>query len=615
MKDQIFERTQNYVSLISIFFLLVACSSAQSKKDSLENENSNFVTVVEKKKTESDLDIARKNTEIAKKNTEATAEYHFTLAQAYVAEGNPDRAIEEYRLVLMFDPNSALVYARLATEYVKKGMLSAAMESCKEALARDPDYIDARLMLAGLYSASREDEMALKQYDLVLTKDSKHEEAAVFKSQVLAESNRGIEASRFLEKFTKQNPEAVLAWYYLGRTYQSLDHTKDAIRAYQKAIALRPNFSQASLALSFLYEEKKMNTEAKKVYKELFEESQDLAAANRLATIYLKEERYKEAIPYLESIIATDPDDMNSKVKLGLLYMETKEYEKAVTLFKGILTKVPDSDRIHYYLGSLYEEMKKTDLAMEELMKIQPDSKLYSEAALHVASLKKQAGAWRAKKYIDDCISKSPNVSGFYLFKASLVEEEKDYPGAIAILEDASKRFTEDERILYYLGSLYDRQGNIDRGLEKMEQILKINPNNVDALNYLGYTWTLKGIRTADAEKVLKKAISLKPENGYVQDSWGWFLFTQGRVEEAIVELEKAAKLRPNESTILEHLADAYLRQNLREKALAKYREAVQNSEDAAARQKIEAKMNILETEIAQKEETSNGVDRKPAGH
>src|SRR5262249_26716066 len=90
--------------------------------------------------------------EDARRGTEASAEYHFSLAQAYVAEGNPDRAIEEYKLTLAFDPNSPLIYARLATEYIKKGMMSAAMETCKEALQRDPNYIDARLMLAGLYS-------------------------------------------------------------------------------------------------------------------------------------------------------------------------------------------------------------------------------------------------------------------------------------------------------------------------------------------------------------------------------------------------------------------------------------------------------------------------------
>ena len=145
--------------------------------------------------TESDLERARKNSERAQKNSEATAEYHFSLAQAYIAEGSPDRAIEEYKLALMFDSNSALVYARLATEYIKKGMLSDAMATCKEALQRDPKYIDARLMLAGLYSSMKETNEAVREYEIVLNQDPKNEEAAIYLAQGLGEA--GLTQTRF----------------------------------------------------------------------------------------------------------------------------------------------------------------------------------------------------------------------------------------------------------------------------------------------------------------------------------------------------------------------------------------------------------------------------------
>jgi Tfp pilus assembly protein PilF len=161
------------------------------------------------------------------------------------------------------------------------------------------------------------------------------------------------------------------------------------------------------------------------------------------------------------------------------------------------------------------------------------------------------------------------------------------------------KEFPENEKIRYYLGSLYDRQGSVDKGLEQMEELLRLNSQNVDALNYIGYTWTQKGIRLNDAEKLLRKAIGLRPDNGYVQDSWGWYLFVRGRVSEAVVELEKAAKMKPNESTILEHLGDAYLRSNLREKALQRYSDAAKYAEDETAKKKIELKLQNLRQELA----------------
>jgi tetratricopeptide (TPR) repeat protein len=226
--------------------------------------------------------------------------------------------------------------------------------------------------------------------------------------------------------------------------------------------------------------------------------------------------------------------------------------------------------------------------------------------------LKQEKRPEEARRFIAEAIKKSPKTSSFYVFQASMEEEAKDIPRAIEILEAATKLFPEDEKTRYYLGSLYDRQGDTDKGLTQMEAILALNPENVDALNYVGYTWTTKGIRLNDAEKLLRRALRLKPDNGYIQDSWGWYLFVRGRVSEAVVELEKAVKLRPNEPTILEHLADAYLRSNLREKALYVYKEAAKYAEDDTARQKIETKVNNLKTEFAR--DKSVLEDRLPAG-
>ena len=547
---------------------------------------------------------------------EASAEYHFSMAQAYVAEGNPDRAIEEYKLVLMYDPKSALVHARLAGEYIKKGQLSAALENCKEAVRLDPSYVDARLMLAGLYSGAHETKQALAEYERILKSNPKHEEAAVYRAQVLMEDGRPEDALKGLRGFVKANPDSPVAFYYLGRAEQTQNHYAEAVSAFKKALEARPGFTQAALALGFLYEEKGKNSLAIATYKDLYETSQDMAAANRLATIYLKEEKYTLALPYLEAMELSDPDDMNVRVKLGLVRMELKNYDAAIATFKTILERNPESDRIHYYLGSIYEELKKNDEAIAHLKQIRPNSKLYTDAVLHVGHLLKSTNQLSAaRKVVEEGINKSPETSGFYLFKATLDEDSKDLKTAIATLEIAVDKFPRDERVRYYLGSLYDRVGQVDRGLEQMEEILKINPENVDALNYIGYTWTTKGVRLNDAEKLLRRAVGLKPDNGYIQDSWGWYLYVRGRVDEAVVELEKAARLKPSEATILEHLADAYLKSNLREKALNQYKDALKHAEDEEARRKIQNKLESLVREIAGEPGTTGVTgDRVPAG-
>ncbi len=551
----------------------------------------------------------------AEQDLKDTAEYHFTLAQAYASDGDPDRSIEEYRLTLIFDPNSPLVYTRLATEYLKKGMLSAAMDACKEALQHDSNYTDAHLILAGLYSSSHENQAALTEYDRILKSNPKNEEAVVYKSQVLIEDGHILEAVKILQQFIKKNTDSALALYYLGRAEQQADHFKESVVAYRKAIEARAGFSQAYLALGYLYEERGMNTQAIKIYQDLYDDSQDISAANRLATIYLKEEKYKEAIPYLQSIGSSDPDDLNVQVKLGLVEMELKQYSEAISTFKKIIEKTPDSDRIHYYLGNLYEEINQASSAIGELKLIKAESKLYGDAVLHTAFLLRQSNKIKnAITFMKEAISKSPKISNFYLFEANLEDETRDTSEAISTLEKGVKIFPDDEKVRYYLGSLYDRQGKVEKSLEQMEAVLKVNPENVDALNYIGYTWTQEGIRLNDAEKLLRRALGLRPENGYIQDSWGWYLYTRGRVKEAVVQLEKAAKLKPNESIILEHLGDAYLRSNLREKALYEYSDAARFADDESSKRKIQIKADTLRRELGgEKPLESDSQQRFPA--
>lgn len=549
---------------------------------------------------------------------EKTADYHFTMAQAYLAQGQTDLGIEELKLTLVYDPTSALIHTRLAAEYVKKGMMTAAMESCKEALKHDPNYVDARLLLAGLYSTTQDSVAALAEYDRILKKQADHEEATVFKAQVLVELGRTHDAVAFLKSFLKRDAESVPGWYALARAEQQLNHFQESVRAFEKAIDLRPSFVQAALALGVLYEERGQNDKAIKVYTQSFEQTQDLALGNRLATIYLKSEKYTEAIPILEMIDRLDPEDMNSRVKLGLVYIEMRKLDEAVAVFKKIVEKNPDSDRVYFYLGSAYEEMKQENAAIDAFQKVPVKSKLYGDAVLHAANLLKQSGhSKEAKEYVSKALRDASRIINLHLYLASLEEEDNRLTQAVDVLNGAVKLFPEDERVRYYLGSLYDRLGDSDRSVVQMEEILKINPDHVDALNYLGYTWAVRGVHLEDAEKYLKRAMKLKPDNGYITDSWGWYLFVRGRSKEAIRELEKAAKLKPNEPTILEHLADVYMNNNLREKALESYREAYQFAEDESARDKLRKKMDQLKTEIAgSTEETASSVRRArlPAG-
>jgi len=498
----------------------------------------------------------------------ASADYHFALAQAYSTEGKVDRAIEEFKAALAYDPNSSVLHAKLAAEYLKKGVTSFSIDECKKAIELDPHYLDVRLMLGGIYSINNEIEAAMAQYDAVLKMDPKNDEAAVFKTQVLVEKNRQDEALKFIRGFVAKVKDSAAAWFYAGKLEQSKDHTNEAVKDYRKSLENRPGFTQATLALGLIFETHGETTKALDLYQDQLEEKQDVQVAGRLATLYLKLGQLDYALKTLEVMAALDSDDLNTQLKIGLVHMQMQDWTEAKKIFTALLDKVPDSDKVHYYLAAVLEEQTQVESAIEHLLKVTADSKLFEDSNVHAALLyRKLSQEQKAMETVQAAIKKSPENASFYLMMASLYEDKKDLKDASSSLEDGLKIFPDHEKMLYFHGAILDKLGKADEAVAEMEKIIQHNPNQADALNFVAYTWTAQGVRLKDAEEMLKHALKLKPDSPFILDSMGWNQFMLGNNRAALVFLEKAASLKSDEQTILEHLVEVYARSNMPERA------------------------------------------------
>ncbi|MBT8360722.1 MAG: tetratricopeptide repeat protein, partial [Deltaproteobacteria bacterium] len=142
-------------------------------------------------------------------------------------------------------------------------------------------------------------------------------------------------------------------------------------------------------------------------------------------------------------------------------------------------------------------------------------------------------------------------------------------------------------------GLQLERSGRLDEAITVMERILLINPDHAEALNFIGYSWADTNRNLEKALDYINRAMQLKPDNGYIQDSLGWAYFRLGQLERAREELLGALVLLPNDPHIHEHLGDVYQALGLAEKARTAYEDAYEKFEDREKKefmlQKIEA--------------------------
>ena len=138
------------------------------------------------------------------------------------------------------------------------------------------------------------------------------------------------------------------------------------------------------------------------------------------------------------------------------------------------------------------------------------------------------------------------------------------------------------------------RKGDSDKALQIMEDVLKIEPDYPNALNFIGYSWAEKGIKLDEAEIMIKKALSKKPDDGaYHRQPWMGIL-QKRQLSTALAEILKANELLPDDPTIAEHIGDIYVSLKEYNKAFPYYEKSIQLEKDVKKKKIIEEKLKTI---------------------
>lgn len=164
------------------------------------------------------------------------------------------------------------------------------------------------------------------------------------------------------------------------------------------------------------------------------------------------------------------------------------------------------------------------------------------------------------------------------------------YREAVAICEQLLKdnpRPADGRRIRFVLADGLLGLGEYARSEAELRTVLEYDPDDVLALNNLGYNLADQGRKLVEAESMIRRAIAIdrderartnnqEPESGIYLDSLGWVLFRQGKLAEARAIFEKAAKLPDSASdpVVWDHLGDVAFRQADYERAHSAWKQA-----------------------------------------
>jgi tetratricopeptide (TPR) repeat protein len=532
------------------------------------------------------------------------ADYYFAVGEAYSLEGNATKAIEAFNSTLIYDQKSPLVNIRLAGEYLKQGMISESLNQAELAVLKDSKNTDALLLLGGLYSSMKLYPKAMAQYENVLKINPSDMEAPLYMGALYSEQKQPEKAISYFNSLIRNSEYTTpyLAHYYIGRVRMEQPgqkFEKAAEESFKKALSLKPDFVEAVLSLSALYSKQKQDTKAIALYRSFQKQNvPSPKVAEILAQFFIEKESYDLAMEQLEILDHSSEDSLNIKMKIALILIEQKKLTKAITKLEEILTIAPESDKARFYLAAVYEESNQKDLAVREFKKIPAGSTFFGDSIAHATFLLKGMGKIEeAVEVVSKGLKARTDQPQIYSIYASLLDEKADYKGAANLLEQGLGKFPNNTQLRFYYGAINDRLGNKDVVINQMKKVLELNPNHVQGLNYLAFTFAELNTNLPDAEKLARRAMKLEPEDGYILDTLGWILFKQSKMNESIKLLEAAYKYQGSVSVIAEHLGDAYYKHSMVNKAKKMYNRAVLLETDKRKIAEIRSKISVIENQ------------------
>ena len=511
-------------------------------------------------------------------NSQSRSLYLYSRARLASHDADYPAALNILREAIEADPSSAFLHMAIAGIKLKIGQAQEAMEFIDKAIKLDPSLREPYVMAGSIMSTSGKDLEAASYLRKAVELDPGKEDAYLQLAVSLTRLFEYEEAVNTLKNLVKQNSDSVLGYYYLGRTYSQMKLYRDAVEYFKKTLELRPDFTQAAIDMAASYEAMGEYPKAIEVFRHLLSEDENrFAVLQRLIQLLIQQRRFEEALEYLELAVESGLGGQETLRKMGLIHLELEQHDDAIKIFTAMLDKDPSAHQIRFYLGMAYEEKGEMDRAYAEFVRIPHGSPAYVDAVGHIAFILNEKGKPdQAEEVLKEAIVTNPGQIDFYMNLSALYESTDSTKAGLELLLDAEKRFENDPRLHFRLGVLYDKLGRKPESIERMKKVLSLNPKDVQALNFLGYTYAEMGINLEEALGYVKQAVKLRPNDGFILDSLGWVYFKLKKYDEALKYLEEAMNLVDDDSTIVEHLGDIYYASHDSKNALKAYKKALE---------------------------------------
>jgi putative PEP-CTERM system TPR-repeat lipoprotein len=491
------------------------------------------------------------------------------IAQAALQQHGAPRAIDYLKSFVDKSPPDAATLNLLGNAYMADGKPEAALQQFEKAATLDPENATIKTRIAVAEINSGQARQGLAQLEEVFSGEAGAPVAGP--ALVLAELRAGHvdQAAEVVKSLIKRDPGNLLHQVLLGEVRVAQRDYAGAETAFRGVLSRNPDFSAATRDLAQLYAMTGRSDDAKRIYSDvLAKKPADTMALLGLAHLAIAERRWPETIDLLNSARAAASYDPTPGLELVALYELRRDWNSAKAVAAELYAQFPRDVNVVVAFGRTRLESGDIDAAISSYKlahQLAPDAPQIRSA--YVALLKQARYFGEARDVLKEAMVREPQSASL---KADLIRVDAEIDGVDAAVSKARETAAPDpgNNSIYDVVSaeLYEKAGRGEEAVSLLESAVMSRPTDKDLPLALARLYARMDL-PAKAEALLKARLKADPQDSAARSELAFYYVGQKNNAAAISEYSRLVEDHPLDPTALNNLACLYQRQGELRKA------------------------------------------------
>lgn len=523
--------------------------------------------------------------------------YQLLLGEMNVREGDPGAG---YSLILdaARRTRDAQLYQRAVEVALQARSGDAALSAARAWAQEVPGSLEAdRFVLQILLALNRVGETGPVLRDLIRdTPVAQRSDTINAIPQTFARAqDKALAASVVREAVTPSltQPEtAAAAWTTVGRMELAQGRLPQALDAARQGHTAEPASPYPALLALELLERGEAGAEPlilRQINASSRRSANDTAVALNYARLLIDLQRNADARRELASLTTRQPDEAEAWLLLASVQLQDnalQESQGSISQFLRLTQGTTDPRvrrlQTQAYLMAAQVAEKQGDIvaAGAWLDRIESPEDVLAAQVRRASLLARQGRMAEGRALLRSQPERRPGDARLKLLaEAQLLRDFKAFREAYEVYGEAVRRFPDDADLLYEQAMAAEKADQMADMERLLRELIRRKPDFHHAYNALGYSLADRNLRLPEAKALIEKAVSMAPDDPFIQDSLGWVEFRLGNLPRALEILRAAYRKRPD-AEIAAHLGEVLWVSGQRDEARRIWREGLITAPD-----------------------------------